>query len=126
MKQAGEFVAASGQVIPQPGDLLFELNIADVAFRLAHELGNALPPLFVADHVDHFRADFFQRLADVAGDALLVGDAEDQERFAGKAKEVVHRRTSVSLVPLSESVNSMSKRDACSTWPLAWPALPQN
>src|SRR4051812_42649600 len=58
----------------------------------AKQFGDALSALFAANDIDDLRAGFFQRLACRVGDALFIGDAEDENRFAGQAEEVVHSR----------------------------------
>src|SRR4051794_40666918 len=92
MQQAGKAVSAAGEIVAQAADLILEFDVANMDFGVGQQLSHGLPPLVATDDIDDLRADLFERLGHMPGDAFFVRDAEDEQRFAGELKKVVHRR----------------------------------
>jgi hypothetical protein len=81
------------QVVAQPADLIFELDVADINGCIAQQLGRLLPAGFVLDDVEHPGTDLVQHGRDVVRDALAVRHAEHDDILAGKLQKI-HRQHS--------------------------------
>ena len=62
--------------------LCFVFNITNQNRRIAGKLANRFFAGLTTNDKDDVRADFFERLRDMEGDAFLVGDTKDDNSLA--------------------------------------------
>src|SRR5688572_29253107 len=93
------------------------LDITNKDRPVADQFLHAGLAFFTADDERDLRAAGDESLGHMPGDALLVGDAKDKERFASEAQVVSrcgHRRSSSSSSSSSSSNSPLSSYSPCS------------
>ena len=65
-----------------------ELDVTDEDGGVSHERLDLVASLIAADYIDDFCTALNEHAAHMPGDALLVGDAEEQDSFAIELEEV--------------------------------------
>ena len=82
MNQSVDWTVTGSDLLGNRFDLVLELDIANVDWSFRQQLCGRFNTCLATNDVDHFRANLFERFADMPSNTLFIGDAENHNRFA--------------------------------------------